>query len=364
MGAFGTGLLTGLATSIEKGVRQNIDMNMEELSNAKKYMRAREEQESARYRKDLKEYEDTVKDLARFVDTSTLPQGATAYDVAGAYLEKMGGSITAARSMVEELQKSTVLGKDAPKLIFDKANQMGYSASDVAKMYTDPMDLAYIRGGKQMGTGLFFDKMDIRAKAEESLAMPTIEKQMDRSGLGTAKTTGTMLSEQEYIREKEKEDLAMKQARLTLQKTEAEIADLGGLDDTAGRMYLKDALAKAATNKGFEINVDGTPDFKTTPEKLQDSRDAFSEALTNATNYFNSTGTTKKLSGKNQLYGFVSANLPFATKNKAPVIDGQLDKTSMQVGTIYAWKAAGQNVSGVYLGPEFGADDFLMLPGF
>jgi hypothetical protein len=361
---FGTGLLTGLATSIERGVRQNIDMNMEDLSNAKKYMRARDEQEDARYRKQLKEYEDTVKDLARFVDTSTLPQGATAYDVAGAYMEKMGGSLTAARSMVEELQKSTVLGADAPKLIFDKANQMGYSASDVARMYTDPKDLAYIRGGEQKGTGFFFKGMDIRAKAEESLAMPTIQKQMDRSGLGTAKVSGKLLSAEEYTREKETSDIALKQARLTLQKTEKDIADMGGLDETAGRMYLKDVLAKAATNKGFEINVDGTPDFKTTGDKLQDSKDAFSDALINATNYFNSTGTTKKTSGKNQLYGFVSANLPFATKEKAQIVNGQLNKDIMEIGKIYSWKSAGQNVSGVYLGPEFGADDFLMIPGF
>ena len=36
----------------------------------------------------------------------------------------------------------------------------------------------------------------------------------------------------------------------------------------------------------------------------------------------------------------------------------------MDIGKIYSWKSAGTNVSGVYLGPEFGQDDFLMVSGF
>ena len=49
--SFGTGFLTGLAGSLEKGVQAGIDRHMDDLSDAKKYMRERRNQEETRYRK-------------------------------------------------------------------------------------------------------------------------------------------------------------------------------------------------------------------------------------------------------------------------------------------------------------------------
>lgn len=364
---FGTGLAAGLAGGFERVLNKVDDRITDSMSRAEKYMYERYGQEQAAERQKTDKAEEAVKRLAKYVDVENLPEGVRAEDVASAWFVKSGGSISEAEKMADRLSDAaSYMGNDAAKLTFAKARNTGMTVREMVKSTIRPPDLDYIRGPQKTMKGLF-GEVDITAEASKRAGVPTdvqTRTAFDTEGFEGLGTTGKFYDVTEYETKRQKDELTIKQAKITLRRSEKEIANMGGLDDTAGRMYLKDVLAKSASKYGFSIDVNGNPEFKTTKDQLQNSRDAFSDALVNATNYFNNTGTTNKTSGKNQLYGFVSANLPFATKEKAQIVDGKLNKDIMDIGKIYSWKSAGTNVSGVYLGPEFGQDDFLMVSGF
>lgn len=364
---FGSGFVTGLASSFDKALQLNNKNIMDSMSKAETYMYERRAQEDKRMREKADEYEDTIKDLANYVDTTNLPKGVTATDVAGAWLAKSGGSLTEAKNMLGELQKSRLAyGDEGARLIFTKAQSTGMSARDIGRTFVRPPDLDYIRGPAQKRKTLFGGDIDITARAAERVGMPTDEqtrKAFDTSGFEGLSVGGKLFTKTETTRAMEKEDVALKQARLTLQKTEKEIADMGGLDETAGRMHWKETLKNSLSNENIGWDsVRNEPDFKTIGENVAGMRTGFAKALQATTNYFNKTGTTAKQSGKNQLLGFAVQNTPYIVSSGSGV-DPQtgLPKQTNEIGKVYSYSIGGKDASGIWLGD---AEGFLTIPGF
>ena len=186
---------------------------------------------------------------------------------------------------------------------------------------------------------------DIKKAKEESIEFNQIIKEIDSTlkGLAAVFQTGILSPQKTQI----------EQAKTTIAMDKKKIADMGGLDLTSQRYYLKNTLKSEGRLKGFDTDDDGNIIFKTTPDKLKDSQDAFAEALRKATNYFKDTGTLATTSGRNSLLGFVSENSAFArSSGKAAIKDGTFDGSQMDIGKIYSYKVGGQNMNGFWTGSE------------
>lgn len=362
--SFGTGFLTGLAGSLEKGVQAGIDRHMEDLSDAKKYMRTRRDQEEARYRKELQDYKDTIEDLARYVDKSSLPEGATAYDVAGAYLESsLGGSIREGQAAIEELRKSKLAyGEDSAMLMFDKANQLGMTAGDLSKQFTKPVDFDFIKGSEQKGTGLFFKDVDIREKAAESVTMP-VEEQMSEIQLGTAKTKGKFATREAQEKADTLTDLKLLQAQADYKKTlsDADLEDAMSFEQFKGQITtnVQDVL------RPFDIPVDADGNFslKTAQQQVGDLSKVWTNIIKNSVDQANTAVGT--LADKRNL-SQILAKASLRDQGGNYVIGTQTisKDTVPQPGTVYELvNDTGKTEFHLFLGEEYGKGSFVPLYG-
>lgn len=362
---FGTGFLTGLAGGLEKGVQAGIDRHMEDLSDAKKYMRTRRDQEEARYRKELQDYKDTIEDLARYVDKSSLPEGATAYDVAGAYLEgSLGGSIREGQAAIEEFRKSKLAyGEDSAMLMFDKANQTGLSAEDLSKQFTKPVDFDFIKGGEQKGTGLFFKDVDIREKAAESVTMP-VEEQMAEIQLGTAKTKGKLATREAQEKADTLTDFKIKQAEADYKKTlsDADLEDAMSFEQYKGQITtnLQDVL------RPYDIPVDETGNFslKTAQEKVEDLSKVWSDLIKTSIDQANTAvGTLADKGSLSQI--LTKASLKDQGGNYVVGTQTIAEGQTPVPGIVYELFNEGtqEKEFHLYLGEEYGKGSFVPLYG-
>lgn len=358
--AFFLGALTGLATNLDKGLQDSLEKTDERIEKAALRVGMERKEERKKLREQEAAIEEVLGGISGFIDTSKLPEGVTAYDAAAAiFANQAGGSISRATTLVNALTESQLKGRD-PGLILDNVKASGMSPSDIRKQFLTFPDLTAT--APVMGAGFLKRKdltQDIMAAVDEP-ALPTAPT--EKADFGTAKFDLSKTSQAISAKKAEKlTDLEIQNAELTLAKTKKEIAEQGGLDEVTQRYYLKDVLNKAGQRQGFSLDATGeNVMFQTTPEKLQASKNAFSEALEAATNYFNDTGTLNKTSGKNSILGFVSANLPFASSSGDAVLkDGNFDPSGMTIGKIYSYKIGGQNMNGLWLGNEM-----LTITGF
>lgn len=358
--SFFLGAVGGISRNLDKGLQNSLKKTEERIEKAS----LREDLDRKEKRKTLREQEQAVEEvldgIAGFIDKTKLPNGVTVYDAAAAiFANQAGGSVTRGTTLVNALTESELKGR-SPDLVLNQVKATGMSPSDINKQFLTFPDLT--PSTPVMGAG-FLKKKDLTADimaAVDEPALPTAPT--DRADFGMARFDLTKTSQAIAAKQSEElTDLQIQTARLNLDKTAKEIAERGGLDEVTQRYYLKDVLNKAGQRKGFALDATGeNVVFQTTPEKLQASINAFSEALEAATNYFNDTGTTNKTSGKNSLLGFVSSNLPFASSSgSATFKDGKFDPSGMTVGKIYSYKVGGQNMNGLWLG-----DEFLPITGF
>ena len=350
--AFFLGALTGLATNLDKGLQDSLEKTDERIEKAALRVGMERKEERKKLREQEAAIEEVLGGISGFIDTSKLPEGVTAYDAAAAiFANQAGGSISRATTLVNALTESQLKGRD-PGLVLNKVKASGMSPNDIRKQFLTFPDLTDT--APVMGAGFLKRKdltQDIMATVDEP-ALPTAPTQ--KADFGTAKFDLSKTSQAvEAKKAEELTDLEIENAKLTLAKTKKQIAEEGGLTESEQRYYLKDVLSKAAARYEFDVNVDGSVNFKTTGDKLQDSYAAFDEALVAATNYFNDTGTTQKTSGKNAILGFVSANSPFArSSGDAAFRDGAFDANGMTAGKIYSYKVGNQNMNGLWLGNE------------
>ena len=361
---FGTGLVAGLASGFEKVVEKNQDSIRDSMSRAEKYMYERYSQEEAAEREKIEKAEEAVKRLAKYVDVENLPEGVRPEDVASAWFVKSGGSISEAEKMADRLSDAeSYLGADAAKLTFAKARNTGMTVREMVKSTIRPPDLDYIRGPQKTMKSLF-GEVDITAEAQKRAGVPTdmqTRTAFDTEGFEGLGTKGKFYDVTEYKTKREKDELAIQQAKITLQKGQKEIAEMGGLDETVGRYYLKDTLKNALGKEAIGWDeVNDVVDFKTSKENVQGMYKATSNAIEAASKYFLDTGTLNKTSGKNQLIGFASSNSPYIKPVGAGVDAKGNPLETNEVGKVYAYSVGGKDRSGIWLGNDMG---FLTVPG-
>jgi hypothetical protein len=349
--SFFLGAVEGLSRNLDKGLQNSLKKTEERIEKAS----LRESLDRKEKRKNLREQEQAVEEvldgIAGFIDKTKLPNGVTVYDAAAAiFANQAGGSVARGSTLVSALTESELKGR-SPDLILDQVKATGMSPSDINKQFLTFPDLT--PSTPVMGAG-FLKKKDLTADimaAVDEPALPTAPT--DTADFGMARFDLTKTSQAIAAKQAEESgDVALQQARLTLEKTQKEIAEMGGLGETAQRLYLKNALKTAANLKDVPL-VDGEVVFHTSAEKFQNNKDAVAFALQGATQYFIDTGTMGKTSGKNSILGFISTNGGYlSTSGQAAIKDGNFDPDGMEVGKIYSYKFGGQNMNGLWIGNE------------
>jgi len=361
---FGTGLVAGLAGGFERVLNKVDDRITDSMSRAEKYMYERYGQEQAAERQKTDKAEEAVKRLAKYVDVENLPEGVRAEDVASAWFVKSGGSISEAEKMADRLSDAaSYMGNDAAKLTFAKARNTGMTVREMVKSTIRPPDLDYIRGPQKTMKGVF-GEVDITAEAQKRAGVPTDQQTrtaFDMTGFEGIGAKGKFYDVTEYETKRQKDELALKQAKITLQESEKEIAEMGGLDETTGRYYLRDTLKNALGKQAIGWDeVNDVADFKTSKENVQGMYKGTSNAIEAASKYFLDTGTLNKTSGKNQLIGFASSNSPYIKPAGAGVDAKGIPLETNEIGKVYAYSVGGKDRSGIWLGNDMG---FLTIPG-
>jgi len=334
--------MKGFAAGLFRGIKQTtdkvIDINMKEMSSAKQYMKTRKDQEEKRMRDEEDRYAEAIKDLSAFVDRDSLPEGATAFDVAGAYFDTaLGGSVKQAEAAVVELVKArNSLGSDSAKLIMNDAGQLGLSARDIAKKYVKPMDLEYIRGSDQFGMALpFMDKVNITDRAAESVGLPE-QKQMEKLNLGTAGTKGKFVTREEYARKKRIDELQLEKAVLGNQKARKEVAEYGALDDNQIQEGFDRSIETMADAKAIPFDtVNRRFNLKTADDKYDDALEVYTTSLSNLTKTLVDSGSFGVGTNDSTIKGIANQVKAFMP-NQVPPKEKSFD--NMKIGNMYTVK--------------------------
>lgn len=361
--AFFMGALTGLATSLDQGLKKNLadtDKKIETIALRESELRREE-------RKELREQDKAIKDvldgLSGFVDANKLPAGASAYDAAAAIFQNQaGGNLAEGQALISSLSESRRLGLDTD-LVLDQVAASNLSAADIRRQFIDYPEQRAVPEAKGIG---FLKGASLKDKISAAITEPEITGRPEtEAAFGMAEVDLSKLAAaKEYADKQEMSELQKRQAELTLQKTEAEIAELGGLTEVAGRTWYNKKITDAVAAAGVPVNqLTGEFDLASVPEKVEKIKDAYTDTLKAAAKYWINTGTAKKLSGKNQLMGFAMGS-PYVRVTQAPVTqDNKLQWDNMEVGKVYEYSFGGQPQTGIFLGANFVDGPFIAIPG-
>lgn len=290
-GSFGTGLITGLATSVDKSLRDAMDKRDEELSSARKFWQTRQAQKM-----DLAEQRDSriKKSLNRLIDEMD-------GDVAGglAAFKAAGGDPDSVELFIKDLDETRAAGleynlQDKLKLDGVDLSQFGDLTRERAfasvRTELSPVDiqmkdtglLANIGlGMKDMGKGISEDVNKMIPAREQEAIEGITGAVLDRSGMITSERykkevmaavpdMKTQMSANLYqinngkdlmgkdLTEADITRLEMENAKLLTQigglaKAEAAATDSGPTLTEISALYSK-GLSQLQTDLGFEVN--------------------------------------------------------------------------------------------------------------
>ena len=336
-GGFSRGLLEGVATGANRTLTVALDKRQEEMSAARKYMQQRRIQQSEKYAKEGAEMEGLLKGFSEL----------TGGDLdKAAQLIKGAGNIEQANARLALYNEEKLKNKDfdintAFKFAESKVGEGDpYVIGDyVESLITRPSAIDSPIKPKKFGLGLAN-----KILGEDDSSQVTMPEAFGRTiDVGTAQAVaGATSVGEEYQMKKEKDRLDLATSKIGLLAKQKEIANLGGLTNTEGRTYWKDSVSEAVKLAALPVNTaTGEFDLSSAPEKLNEARVAYSDALKDTVRYFTDTGTINTNSGKNQLKSF--ARNPFLDivrdKNGSaytPLTNkGEFDYKNMKLGNLY-----------------------------
>lgn len=195
-GSFGTGLVTGLATSVDKSLRNAMDKRDEEMSSARKFWQTRQAQKM-----DLAEDRDrrTNKALDRMIDEmdGDVAKGVAAFKAAGGDVDQVESFISA----LDETRNSGLKYSVTDKLNLDNVDLSQYQdltldaarkgfATEVAALDVQMQDMSGLSklglGMDDMGKGISDSVNKLIPPREREAITGLTGAVLDRSGLITS----------------------------------------------------------------------------------------------------------------------------------------------------------------------------------
>ena len=283
------GFVTGVAKSLDERLQDDMRRTADRSERVREYHVTRGTRKQERFEEDQKELQETLFNLASFMDKSgvEIPEGMTKADFAAQLYSGAGGTLSSGKQLVEDLRVHIAKAGDIKGLI-NQANLVtqGKGFGDYINNFVrKPSTLIKVPKNLRGGVGFLKDVDITKGTQAEMDAMfagdPQAEK-FDVKGLSLDRSK--MVDAKEYKLGLEKETIGLKQAKANLKKTLAENSMLGSIDITQVNKDFKTVITQGVQAAGVAVDTSsGVPvfDVKTGTEKFKDVQKVYKDALRN-----------------------------------------------------------------------------------
>ena len=319
--SFTSGFIGGLAKSIDERLKDGMRRTEERADRILERTSIRAEREQQRAEEEQREVADLLSEFASLIDESQVPEGMTLMDYAAGLYRRGGGTISGAKSYLEDLRAHEKGGGSVSSLVdYASLKTGGYGEADYVKKFVrQPDTLVKVPKGMRGGAGLYGKLFDVdvtEGLQDEIFATygkpeETPDFQMGQLGF----REGAQLLPTADIIQKRK--LAEVQLQLAQEKLAGTITDnklKGAIDVTqVNRDY--NGVLKAHLNKaGIAVTLENgnlTFDVKTAVDKAKDVQTAYATSLKNVTE--NAIGSLNVPGMKETLKSLATGSMSYVT---------------------------------------------------
>jgi len=283
------GFVTGIAKSVDERLKDDMRRTAERSDRVREYHVTRATRKEERFEEDQRELEETLSNLASFMDKSgvDIPEGMTKAGFAAQLYSGAGGTLSSGKQLVSDLRTHISKAGDMKGLI-NQANLVtgGKGMGDYINNFVRrPSTMIKVPENLRGGTG-FLKKADITKglQAEMDASFGTT-KQADRFDVaGLSLDRSKMVGAKEYSLAMEKETIGLKQAKANLATTLKENAMKGSIDTTQVNKNFKDVITQGVQGAGIAVDTSsGSPvfDIKGSVEKFKAVQKVYQDSLKN-----------------------------------------------------------------------------------
>jgi len=269
------GFVTGIAKSVDERLKDDMRRTAERSDRVREYHVTRATRKEERFEEDQRELEETLSNLASFMDKSgvDIPEGMTKADFAAQLYSGAGGTLSSGKQLVSDLRTHISKAGDMKGLI-NQANLVtgGKGMGDYINNFVRrPSTMIKVPENLRGGTG-FLKKADItkglQAEMDASFGTTKQADKFDVSGISLDRSK--MVDAIKYGKEQTATDLAIEQAQANIRKTNYE-TDMADAYTSSGFMskFEKDKKALADA-RGIQLDQNNNINIKNAREKKID----------------------------------------------------------------------------------------------
>lgn len=335
------GFVTGIAKSVDERLKDDMRRTAERSDRVREYHVTRATRKEERFEEDQRELEETLSNLASFMDKSgvDIPEGMTKADFAAQLYSGAGGTISAGKQLVSDLRTHISKAGDMKGLI-NQANLVtgGKGMGDYINNFVRrPSTMIKVPENLRGGVG-FLKKADITKGLQSEMdAQFGTTKQADKFDVsGLSLDRSKMVGAKEYSLAMEKETIGLKQAKANLATTLKENAMKGNIDNAQVNKDFKTVIVSGAQGAGVAVDTSsGSPvfDIKGSVEKFKAVQKVYQDSLKNVVE---NAVDTKSLDVPGMRQTLKSLALG-ASKYITPIdtVKNKIDPSQFIVGQVY-----------------------------
>jgi hypothetical protein len=354
--SFTSGFIGGLAKSIDERLKDGMRRTEERADRILERTSIRAEREQQRAEEEQREVADLLSEFASLIDESQVPEGMTLMDYAAGLYRRGGGTISGAKSYLEDLRAHEKGGGSVSSLVdYASLKTGGYGEADYVKKFVrQPDTLVKVPKGMRGGAGLYGKLFDVdvtEGLQDEIFATygkpeETPDFQMGQLGF---REGAQLLPTADIIQKRKLADIQIQQAEANLASTIEDNKLKGAIDLTQVNRDFNTVLKGHLNKSGmsYETDTQGNPIFnvKTGDQQFTAVQNSYSNALRNVTE--NAVGSLNVPGMKQTLktlsetaLGYVTPNDPSKTGNANYKVG---DLIVNKDGHIYLWMGDADN---------------------
>jgi len=291
------GFVTGIAKSVDDRLKDDMRRTAERSDRVREYHVTRASRKEERFEEDQRELQETLSNLASFMDKSgvEIPEGMTKADFAAQLYSGAGGTISSGKQLVSDLRTHISKAGDMKGLI-NQANLvtggkgMGQYINNFVRR---PSSMIKVPENLRGGVG-FLKKADITKGLQSEMdAQFGATKQADKFDVsGISLDRSKMVGAKEYSLAMEKENIGLQQAKANLETTLKENLMKGNIDNIQVNRDFTKVITQGVQGAGIAVdNSSGSPvfDIKGSVEKFKAVQKVYQDSLKNVVE--NAVGT-------------------------------------------------------------------------
>jgi len=364
-GNFSKGFITGLAESVDKQLKDDMDRTFERADRAADYHIRRAAAEQERYDAEMRDVEGLLKSFAGLVG-GDLDKAAQLYNAGGGTVERASvfyDTLLDAKTKMPDFDINTAI-----PFAESQAGEFGM-ADYLGNLVSRPTEFAASQLPESTTGGVGMFRMFKPGAAisrdiseQVSQAIPTAPRDFQEMDIATPTVDYSKMPEAMlFDREQRMADIQLENAMLTNQKLDADIAAIGKMDGASYTRSFGKVLQSNLDYAGSTYNPEtGEFQIDTSEENYVKTMAAFDRSIQSMTQRAVETGAADLPDVNNAIYTAGSMIKPYYTMeqgkvNSVPLFDPNAD--DHKIGKMYGVNIGGKTSMAIYLGP----DNFITL---